>query len=207
MPVFGVGQFVAAACRSPPPDSVRPSSCFRSADSAPPLIVRGVGHGDEIEAVSTVGRPDVGSGKQIPRRNIPELGQRSADVSKSVNNEGRDVLQEDDVGSNVAKDPLDAGPEPSLVVETQLLTGHTEGLTGESGSDAMNLATPRSAVKVVKVVPDRRLTKDPFFHSRDQISDDKRFPLHVADGGVGGTEDEVEREFQSTDAGTKSQAI
>lgn len=40
----GVGQDCAAAWRSPPPESSRPSSCFRSADSPPPVIVLGVGH-------------------------------------------------------------------------------------------------------------------------------------------------------------------
>ena len=34
----------ATACRSPPPDLVRPSSCFLAALSAPPGTVRGVGH-------------------------------------------------------------------------------------------------------------------------------------------------------------------
>lgn len=44
MLAIGVGHCFTAACKSPPPLAVRPSSFFRSADSAPPVIVRGVGH-------------------------------------------------------------------------------------------------------------------------------------------------------------------
>ena len=39
---LGVGQFRTAACKSPLPDSTRPRACFLSADSAPPVFVRGV---------------------------------------------------------------------------------------------------------------------------------------------------------------------
>jgi hypothetical protein len=40
----GVAHVFDAACRSPPPLAVRPSSCFLSEDSAPPVIALGVGH-------------------------------------------------------------------------------------------------------------------------------------------------------------------
>jgi len=149
-----------------------------------------------------VGRTDVGSGKQIPRRKIAEFGQRSDDVSTSVNNDGRDVFQEDDVGSNVANDSRDAGPQPTLIFCSQPGAGDREGLTGETGSEAMNESTPASAIEVVKVVPDRRLTKLAFFHSRDQISDDKGFPLHVTHGVVGISEDKLQSKLESPDAGT-----
>lgn len=71
----------------------------------------------------------------------------------------------------------------------------------------MNAATPWAAVEVVKVVPDRRRTKDPFCHSRNQIRDDKGFPLHVADGCIGIAEGKVDGEFESTSPGTKSQPM
>jgi hypothetical protein len=83
-----------------------------------------------------------------------------------------------------------------------LLAGHGMRLTGESGSDAMNAATPASAVEGGHVVPDRRRTKDPFLHSRDQIRSDKGFPLHVADGAIGIAEDEIQGEFEPSGAGT-----
>jgi hypothetical protein len=119
-----------------------------------------------------------------------------------VNNEGRDVLHEQDPGSNVAHNSLDRGPEPPFVGEAVLLPGHTEGLTREARCEYIHKATPRSAIEGVKVVPDRRWTKDPFLHSRDQIRGGKGFPLHVADGAVGIAEDEVEGELQPADPGT-----
>lgn len=124
-----------------------------------------------------------------------------------MNNDGRHVFQEDDPGSNVAKDSSDVGPQPSFILDTFLLPGHAERLTGESGMDEIHAATPASAVEGGKVVPDRRRTKDAFCHSRDQMRGDKGFPLHVTDGGVAGTEDEVERQVESSSPGTKSQPI
>lgn len=80
-------------------------------------------------------------------------------------------------------------------------------LAREARSEDIHDATPRATVEAGKVVEDRRRTKDAFFHSRDQIRDDKGFPLHETDGGVGGTEDEVERQLESADAGAKGESV
>ena len=170
--------------------------------SDPCTAFAAVGDGQEVEPLATVGRADVARRKQIPFRSEPEFGQRSENVSESMNNEGRHVFQEDDVGSNLAKDSCDVGPEPALILKSALIACHREGLTGESGSDEMNAATPRSAIEGDKVTPDRRRTKDPFVHSRDQIRGDKGFPLHVADGAVGVAEDEMHGQFEACGAGT-----
>jgi hypothetical protein len=166
-----------------------------------------VRHCEEIEPLAAVGRANVGRSDATPLRSEPEFGQRSQNVSESVNNDGRHVFQEHELGSNVANDSGDNRPEPSLVFRAELRAGDAERLAGESGSEAMNAATPRAAVEAVKVVPDRRVTKEAFVHSRDQIRGDKGFPLHVADGTVGVAEDELEGKLQSSDAGTKSQPI
>tara|TARA_Y100001963_G_C6624024_1_gene373130 strand:- start:190 stop:684 length:495 start_codon:yes stop_codon:yes gene_type:complete len=60
-PATGVGQFAVAACRSPPPFSVLPSFCFRFADSAPPVIVLGVGQDEN--PLASVGGSHVGRSK------------------------------------------------------------------------------------------------------------------------------------------------
>jgi len=58
---FGVGHGAnsATACRSPPPLLIRPSSCFRSPLSGPPVGVRGVGH--EVQPLSEVRRTEARS--------------------------------------------------------------------------------------------------------------------------------------------------
>ena len=57
----------AADCRSPPPDSRRPSSLLRSALSAPPVIVRGVGHAEDEQSLPLV------RGADFPRREQSSL--------------------------------------------------------------------------------------------------------------------------------------
>jgi len=151
-----------------------------------------------------MGRADVSRGEQIPFRNVPELGQRSENVSESMNNDGRHVLQVHDAGSNVANDSCDVGPQPAVIIDPALSARDTERLAGETGNEAIHAAAPRSAIEGDNVTPDNRRMKDAFCHSRDQMRGDKGFPLHVTDGGGAG-HGEFDGELESAGPGEQSE--
>jgi hypothetical protein len=92
---LGTADSSAPACKFPPPDSVRPNSCFLSALSAPPVTVRGVG--TEAQPL-----PDVGCARavcsQYRRRNgVAFRFQVSTNkVEPAVSNRGSNLLSKDD---------------------------------------------------------------------------------------------------------------
>ena len=148
---------------------------------------------------------DVGRAKTVPLRSEPAFGQRPENVSESMSNDGRHVLQEHVARSNVAKDASDVRPQPSLVVGAALASGDGEGLAGETCADDIHASTPASAVEGGKVVPDRARIQPPCFHLANQERGGIGFPLHETDGAVG-RDGERDTQFESADAGTKSQA-
>lgn len=114
--------------------------------------------------------------------------------------ESRHVLQEDEVGSRLANDSLDVGPDPSLVFDASLLARDAEWLATESGREPMNSATPRIAIECDNIRPDRRRTNEARFHSRDQTSHDKGFPLHVHGGHEGTVGGDVKAKLGGSEA-------
>lgn len=156
-----------------------------------------------------MGGSDVGCAEQIPFRIEPELGQVPENNGQSASgNKGRHILQEHEVWFHFAKDADDIRPDPPLVFDALAGARRRPRLTGETGRDEIHLATPCMAIEGEQVVPDRRLSQDAFFHTRDQCAGAIGFDLHVTDGAVGVIrEDEFESKLQSSDAGTKSQAM
>lgn len=96
----------------------------------------------------------------IPDDIHPERGQ-VAEYSScvSVSKETCDVLHEREVGSNVAKDSRDVGPEVAGVVAGEPFPGDAEGWAREARSNAIHDATPGSSVEGAEVVPDREQGK------------------------------------------------
>lgn len=84
-----------------------------------PFVASGDGH--EPETFTLVGGTNGGRGEQTPLRIEPERGKITEDIGKSSTNNSWDVLQEHVSGSHVADDPGDVGPDPTVVVNTQLL--------------------------------------------------------------------------------------
>lgn len=58
-----------------------------------------------------------------------------------------DVLAEHIAGLALADDARDSGPQVSRVVDPAAQSGAAERLAGIAGNEAMNAATPRSAVE------------------------------------------------------------
>ena len=121
-------------------------------------------------------------------------------------NKSRDILEKHPSGLNVAKDALDIGPEPPLVLDALLLPGDAERLAGESRRDEIHDSTPRAAVEGGEVIPDRSLTHGLVRHPRHEDSRCVGFPLDVTDSAISG-DGEVESKLEAADAGTESQAI
>jgi hypothetical protein len=200
----GVGQSSAAPVRvgrivpSLPSDCHFPTSCARAV-------------GQKEEAIPEMGCPDLGRAEQIPFRIEPERGQALHNLSEggaSVDGEeSGDVLDEDKSRVNCADDTYDLGPEPAVVVRPPPGPGRTGRLAGETGRDEIHAAAPRAAVEGREIVPDRSAIQGLVFHPRHEAGRGEGFPLDIAHSSVGVSESEVESEFQSSDPGTKSQAI
>lgn len=105
-------------------------------------------------------------------------------VSASTGEQPWDVFEHDESRSHLANDPNDVGPYPSFVLESFALAGDAVRLAGESGSDAIHSAAPRSAIKREKVRPDRRRRNALRFHERDKLSGGRSFPLNVTNGSI-----------------------
>jgi hypothetical protein len=199
----GVGHCLAIVSRPGRSLPVRPA--------APPRFVPyawavGVGYSppEDEQPLPLVRCADIGRSEQAPLRIEPELGQRPQNSSETSSRSERwDVLQHDEAGSYFAKHPCDLGPEPPLVVFSELLAGDAPGLTGEAGSDAIHLAAPCRAVEVSKVKPDRRRSQVSRLHLSDQARGGESFPLHVADAHSRTTGRELQAELETAVSGTE----
>jgi len=78
------------------------------------------------------------------------------------------VFQQHDSGCHFSNDPGDGWPEPAVIVNSTFATGAAEWLAGETGSDAIHSATPRSTVEGFKLIPDRRAIQERLFHPRHE---------------------------------------
>jgi hypothetical protein len=141
-----------------------------------------VGVGQDPDSLASVRGTNVGCGEHTPFRIEPEFGKVGEDVSETCPNKSGDVLQEDVSGLNVSNDPGNPGPDPSLIIETELFPGRREWLAGETGSDDIHASTPRCAIKGAKIVPDRRLIQPLFFHTGDENGRCVAVPLNVSHG-------------------------
>jgi hypothetical protein len=163
-----------------------------------------VGHDEE--PVAFVGGADLGCRYKRPLRIEPEPGKVSQDKGESSSNsEGRDVFQDDEVGSNVANNSGDVRPDPSVIGRSASGSGGAPRLTGEPGRDAMNVSTPASAVEGDKVSPDNRRIQPPRFHTRDKDAGRKGFPLDVTHHAVAGPS-QLESKLKAADPGTEREA-
>lgn len=88
-----------------------------------------------------------------------------------------DILTEYPFRRDLLHDAGDIGPEMPGIGRSKPIPGCAEGLAGIAGSDEMNAAAPRSAVKGSQVIPDKRLTQGLVFHPRHESGRRMGFPL------------------------------
>jgi hypothetical protein len=110
------------------------------------------------------------------------VGKVTQNSSKTCSNNPWDVFQEHESRSHLSDNPADVGPDPSLVVSTELLPGNGEGLTWESRSDEIHDSTPRLAVECRDIVPDRSLIQSRLFHPCHESGRRVGIPLNVTHG-------------------------
>jgi hypothetical protein len=111
-----------------------------------------------------------------------------------------DVFAEDAPGFDLINDAADLWPLPPGIIDAKLLAGPRVGLAWVSGSEAMNLATPRFAVEGVNVIPDRRWSQEPSSHICCQRRSGRCFALNVTDCAISG-DSEPESELDSSISG------
>lgn len=148
-----------------------------------------------------MGRSATGRAEHAPLRIEPACGQVSEYVSKAGMKDAWHVLQEHVAGSYVANDSDDIGPNPAVVSLSLTLSGKAERLAGETCSEAIHDATPRSAVEGSEIIPDRRVIQLTAFHTCDQDRGVIGFPFRVADDGGAG-HGKLDSEFEAADPGT-----
>ena len=112
-------------------------------------------------------------------------------------NKSGDVLQEHVSRSHVSDDPGDVVPEPSLIIDTSTLPRRAERLAGETASDEIHSATPRSTVERGDVIPDRREIQVRLFHPGHEGGRCVAVPLNTSHGSYVGA-GESESEFESS---------
>jgi hypothetical protein len=118
-----------------------------------------------------------------------------------------DILENNDCWVTLGDDARHVGPQMPRIIVAAAAPRGAERLAGVAGRDEIHDATPRAAVEGGEVVPDRRESQASLFHARDQDRGGMGFPLHETHGAVAGPEGESDAELESTDPGTKSQAI
>lgn len=106
-----------------------------------------------------------------------------------------DVLEETPFRLDLTDDPGDIGPKVAGVLGALAMTGEGEGLARISGSDDMNAAAPRSAVKGSQIVPYRRWSQGRVRHPRHETGRGETVSLdkaHSAISRFGNVQSEVE---------------
>ncbi|HKS26339.1 MAG TPA: hypothetical protein VJS44_00905 [Pyrinomonadaceae bacterium] len=87
-----------------------------------------------------------------------------------------------DVGRFCLSDnSADIRPKVARVVFATLLSSDAVGLAWITRNDAMNSATPRSAIEGSGVCPNRRIIHEALFDARYQLRAGIGFSLHVTD--------------------------
>jgi hypothetical protein len=100
-----------------------------------------------------VGRTDFSRREQSRRKPVAKSDQVSGDLRKAEAEMMGDVLQEDEVGLDLADDAGDMRPEVPFVGLGSPLPRDGEGLAGITRSEAMNAATPRAAIEGSQIRP------------------------------------------------------
>ena len=162
-----------------------------------------MGHNEEPPTL--VGRADFCRAEQA---RFDCKAQRSKVPENRVGSQGHmpfDVFEEAPLGIKVSDDSPDVRPEVAGIVLALAPAGEAEGLAGISGSEDMNLSTPRRAVEGGNVIPDRSLIQGLVFHPCHESGRREGFPLDVTNSSIVWFCD-VEAEFEAADAGAKRDA-
>jgi len=133
---------------------------------------------------------------------VAQASKLGRDVGVSQRQMPLDVLAPDPLRLRLLDDAGDLGPEMARVGLARALAGVTERLARIPGSDEMNAATPSSAVKGSKVVPDRRFSQGLVRHPGHESGRRMALPLDESHSSVVGFGD-VQAEVEAAIAGAE----
>lgn len=157
--------------------------------------------GQDEDPLAAVGSADIGRLDTQPLRIEPEVGQAPKEASKSIpGNKASHVFHEDEAGSHLANDPKELVDEVSVVVSAPLLSGARVRLARDSAKDEIHQSSIAFAVEPAHVEVNRRCAQGRLLHPLQEDGLGVGFPLNVAHHSS--PEDSLDREVQSTDAGT-----
>jgi len=162
----------------------------------------GVGNSEDEQSLTSMRRADFTRAKQTSRSPVAHSSKVGNNFLETEPKVSWDVLQKHLYGFNLANDTSDMWPEVSGVVLAAPSSRDAERLARIPRSDDIHDSTPASAIKGCEIVPDRSLVQAAVRHARRQDCSDGTFPLTVSDGTVGGSEGEMEAEFESANPGT-----
>lgn len=207
----GVGQADPSpndsAWRSAPPASLRPNSCFRSALSAPPVTVRGVGHAKDEQPFPFMREAHFLRREESSLNRATQAVKVSADpFGAALGEHAPDVLDEDEPRAGLDEDAPGAGPEVARVLAPETLAGEGKGLTWNPADDAIHSAAIASARDGSGIAPQRSLSQGAVLHLRHQCGAGESFPLHVEDG-ASAWNCQLDGSVKSTAAGTEADDV
>ena len=117
----------------------------------------------------------------------------------------RDVFKERPRRADFTNDACNIGPQMARVVLALAVARQGKGLAGITGSDDMNAAAPRSAVKGSQIVPDNSRSQGRVCHPGHEDGRGETVSLDVANSVISGFSD-AQTDIQSSDTGAKTEA-
>lgn len=165
-----------------------------------------VGVGQAEPALAAVRGARFLRAEYVPFAIEPEGDQGTEDgIEESAPVSGNDawyVLEKDIARLNLGDDSPDIAPDESVVVHALSLSGEADRLAGETGSDEIHAATPRSAIEGRNVIPDRSVIQAAVFDPRGDDGCGELVPFDVADRADIGCESQSE--VKSAHAGAQA---
>ena len=138
--------------------------------------------GQDEEPFPSVWGTKVSRAHNAPFRIEPEPGKVSEHSLEAQGKVPADILQEDEAGSYLAKDPSNVRPKVPLVGLASPLARDGEGLAGVAGRDEIHSAAPRSAIEGREIVPDRSRIQGLVFHPGHEDARREGVPLDETNG-------------------------
>jgi hypothetical protein len=155
--------------------------------------------GQDEKPFAKVSRADFLRAKDSFRNRVTSSSKLSAYLLVANAEVVLDVFEEDDFRLDLADDAEDVRPEVPRIFRAAPLSGDAERLAGIAGSDDMNAAAPRPAVKGLEIRPNRGRIERAIFHARNQFFGGSDFVFHEADR-ASAFQSQSEAEIDSRDA-------
>jgi hypothetical protein len=127
------------------------------------------------------------------------------DIVEAEGQMAGDVFKEGPFGPDFSDDACNIGPEVAGIIFALAIAREGEGLAGITGSDDMNAAAPRSAIKGFEIVPDRSRSQGRVCHPCHENGRRETVSLDMTYSPISGFS-EAKAKIKSSDTGAKADA-